>query len=356
MITPGHLLYVTILLTAFLFILLVVIAFILIAKNKRDKERRRWQVKTNVLITKAIFFEEESDAGSLIPINPRIKKLLKKPQFRQTLIDELVVSSKSLTGVASENLSKLYTQLDLRKDSEKKLNQFTWYKKVKAIQELSTMQLLDFSPALYELTNHKNEYIRMQAQTSIVKFHGFDGLNFLNEITYPISEWHQINLLKELSNISSSDFKGIENWLKSDNDTVIIFALKLSASYHQFQLYDTITDCLKHFNPKVRLQAINCLKEIYEDTTALKLISIYNNEPKTHQLAILSALKEIASPESTLFLQNCLNSKDNQIKLAATRALFNCGEEGLKIIENHPFASQSPLNEIIQQIKMEMKK
>lgn len=353
MITPGHLLFFTIFLSAFMLVLLVVMSFVLLAKNKRDKERNRWLVKTNVLITKAIFFEEEG--GDLIPINQKIKGLLKKPLFRQTLIDELVVSSKNLAGIASENLSKLYIQLNLRKDSEKNLHHFKWHKRAKAIQEVSTMQLQDFTPELYELTNHKNEYIRMEAQTSIVKFNGFEGLSFLNEITYPISEWHQINLLKELSNISSSEFKGIDDWLKSKNDTVIIFALKLSASYHQFQLYDKIVECLKHNNPKVRLQAINCLKEIYEDTTAWHLMRIYNNESKTHQLAILKALKEIASPESISFLEKQLNSEDNQIKLAATRALFNCGEEGLEIIEKHPMAAHFPLNEIIQQIQMERK-
>ncbi|MEJ6980447.1 HEAT repeat domain-containing protein [Pedobacter sp. P351] len=356
MITPAHLLFITIFLTALMLVLLVIISFTLLIKNKGTKEKNIWLPKVNLLITKAIFFEAEDESAQLIPIPPRIKKLLTNQRFRQLLIDELVISSKNLAGVASENLLKLYSQLELYKDSEKNLNHFSWYKKVKAIQELSAMKLVGFSNTLYELTNHKNEFIRMEAQTSIVKFHGFEGLSFLNEIRYPISEWHQIHLLKELSAVSSSDFKGIEAWLKSPNDSVIIFALKLSASYHQFHVYDQIIGCLTHFNPKVRLQAINCLKEIYEDTTALHLMKIYINEAKTHQLAILSALREIASHQSTSFLQKQLNSGDNQIKLAAARALLNCGEEGLKIIDKHPGASQYPLNEIFKQIKMESKK
>ncbi|MGV3509530.1 MAG: HEAT repeat domain-containing protein [Sphingobacteriaceae bacterium] len=333
--------------------ILVYITVVLIIKNRRDKERAQWLVKTNSLITKTIFFEEEDAPTFYLPINSRLKSLLKNSRFRQTLINELITIKKDLAGVAGENLVSLYKQLDLVKDSVKKLNNSKWHKKAKAIQELSIMQQEDYYPVLYSLTNDKNEYIRMEAQTSIVKVHGFEGLRFLNDITYPISEWHQINLLMELSTVPASEFTGIENWLKSGNDTVIIFALKLSASYHQFQLYDKIVECLNHSNPKVRLQCIRCLKEIYEDTTAFHLMKIYNNEPKNHQLEILIALREIASAESISFLERQLSSDDNQIKLAASKALFNCGDEGLETIEKHPAVSQYPLNEIVQQIKME---
>jgi hypothetical protein len=358
MITPEHLLLLTIFLSCVMLVLLVIMSFALIAKNSRDKQKKIWLVKTDVLITKTIFFEDEEHESPtfFISVNNRIRKLLKKPLFRQTLINELVIIRKSLTGVAGDNLISLYNQLGLEKDSAKKIKDSRWHKKAKGIQELAVMHQEDYYPLLYNLTNHKNEYIRMEAQTSIVKIHGFEGLSFLNEITYPISEWHQINLLVQLSTVAASDFIGIESWLKSKNDTVIIFALKLSASYHQFQLYDNIVDCLNHKNDKVRLQAINCLKEIYEDTTALHLIRIYDNESVTHKLAILSALKEIASPESISFLEKQLDSENNQIKLAATRALFNCGNEGLETIENHPRASGFPLNEIVKQIQMERTK
>jgi hypothetical protein len=337
-------------------ILIGYMTFSLIVKNRVDKEKRRWLVKINFLITKAIFFEESKETPFHIRINHKISELLKKPLFRQLLINELVTSSNNLMGVASENLSKLYQQLELDKDSEQNLKRSKWHKKAKAIKELATMQLNEFSPELYKLTNNKNDYIRMESQTSIVKFHGFEGLEFLNSITYPISEWHQINLLKELSNIPASDFKGIDHWLRSSNDTVIIFALKLCASYHQFQMYDKIVECLKHVNPKVRLQAIKCLKEVYEDSTAWHLMSIYNNEPKAHQLAILDALREIASPESITFLERQLNADDNQIRIAAIRALFNSGNEGLEVIESHPHAKAYPINEIIQQVKAERQK
>ncbi|MBC8052431.1 MAG: HEAT repeat domain-containing protein [Sphingobacteriaceae bacterium] len=355
-ISPGNLLFATISFSVFMLVLLIFMSFSLVIKNRRDKEKIRWLVKTNALITRTIFFEEEENAGFFIPVNKRMTGLLKNPLFRQTLINELVVTSKNLAGVAGANLAHLYNQLGLEKDTLKKLNHFSWHKRAKAIQELATLQQLEYSPVLYNLTNHKNEYIRMEAQTSFVKFHGFDGLSFLNEITYPISEWHQINLLTELSNIPASNFKGIENWLKSSNDSVIIFALKLSASYHQFQLYDRIVECLKHTNPKVRFQAIKCLKDIYEDNTAWHLMSMYTSEPKSHQLQILAALKEIASGDSISFLEKQLESEDHQIKIAAARALYRCGDEGVNVVEKHPKASHYPLHDIIQQVKMESKK
>jgi len=351
--TPHHVLSATIFFSAFMLTLLVCMIFALLHKNKRDKTQHRWLSKTNVLITKAIFFDDEENSEFKIPINRRVTELLKNPLFRQTLINELVISSKSISGTSAENLSLLYKQLDLNKDSLTNLQKNSWHKKAKAIQELAIMYQTEFSPQLYQLTNDKNEFIRMEAQISIVKFHGFDGLKFLSEITYPISEWHQINLLKELSAVSAADFKGIDTWLKSANHSVIVFALKLCASYYQFDQYSNIVGCLIHSNPKIRLQAINCLKEIYDDHTSLELIRIYQVQPTSLKLAILKALQKIGSEESISFLQGQLDSGNNQIKIATARALFHCGEEGAVLLDSHQSSHLYPLVDIIRQIKME---
>jgi hypothetical protein len=353
MITPGGLLIITFCMVAFMLALLVFMLIAMLLKNRKERQKEKWVVEANSFITQAIFLEDDEDAERDL-LNRRVKGMLQEPVFRQLVTDGLVTSATNLMGMVSDNLGKLYKQLNLHKDSEKNLKSFHWHKKAKAIKELATMQLTEYSSDLYKLTNHKNEFIRMEAQTSIVKLHGFKGLTFLNAITYPISEWHQINLLRELSHVSSSEFQGIENWLGSANDTVIIFALKLSSAYHQFQLYDKIVECLKHSNPKVRLQAIKCLQQIYEDTTADHLIAIYQNEPKALQLAILNALQEIASAESITFLSGQLLAPDNAIKLAAARALSNCGEDGEAALNTHPAALEYPLKEIIQQIKMEV--
>ena len=58
MLTAQHLLSVTISLTIIMLVLLAYMCISLVKQNKRDKQKARWQAKTNVLITKAIFFEE----------------------------------------------------------------------------------------------------------------------------------------------------------------------------------------------------------------------------------------------------------------------------------------------------------
>jgi len=351
--TPQHVLSATIFFSSFMLLLLMYIIIALAFKNKREKDQRRWLNKINILITKAIFFDNDEFPEFHISLNNRISLLVQNTHFRQALIDELVISSKSISGTSADNLCFLYNQLGLENDSFRNLQSRFWHKKAKAIQELAVMNQVQYSTILYKLTNHKNEFIRMEAQRSMVKFHGFAGLKFLEEMTYPLSEWHQINLLKELSSLAASEFKGIDNWLKSKNDSVIVFALRLCSSYHQFDMYDKIVDCLNHSNPKVRLQAINCLKQVYENTTAWQLMRIYKNESKMHQLAILQALQEIASEDSISFLQNQIGSDDYQIKLAAARALHKTSFEGDSSLDSVNGAEQYPLREIIQQIKME---
>jgi len=89
-------------------------------------------------------------------------------------------------------------QLKLEKYALKSLKSRKWYIKAKAIQELTVMEIDEFVSQLYPYTNDQNEHVRMEAQNALVQFNGFDGLSFLDIVSYPISDWQQIKLLQKL--------------------------------------------------------------------------------------------------------------------------------------------------------------
>ena len=70
-------------------------------------------------------------------------------------------------------------------------------------------------------------------------------------------------LLEELQKFDNQQIPDIAPWLKSENDYVVIFALKLSKIYNQFGMKDVLLELLEHKNEKVRLELMPVLSHLH---------------------------------------------------------------------------------------------
>jgi hypothetical protein len=334
--------------------LLIYMFFYMYFKSKHEKKHDKWRTISDLLIRKAVFYDdEEMEAETLIPVTARAEKLMRNKHFRKLLTGEIISAKKNITGTSADNLKHLYQQLKLDKYALKNLKSPYWHIKAKAIQELTVMEMKEFLSNLYPYTNNQNELVRMEAQTAIVQFYGFEGLKFLDIITYPVSEWQQIKLLQQLSHVPPVDIS-IDNWLKSTNNSVVVFALKLARNYHRFELHDLIISCLDHTDPEVRLQAMYYLCEIYTDETSDHLISRFLKESFKQRLAMIKGMQNLGTEKDTLFLLSLLDDDSNEMKLYAARALAHIGKNGLISLEAYVKTASYPLNEILMQIKGEL--
>ncbi len=326
-------------------------------KSRYEKKYVQWRTITDRLIQKAVFYwdddEQEKDENTMIPVTARAKKLMRRRQFRKLLTEEIQSAKKNITGTAADNLKHLYRQLQLDKYALKNLKSPLWHIKAKAIQELMLMEAKEYEDKLFPFTNHQNDFVRMEAQTAMVQFYGFAGLRFLDIISYPISNWQQIKLLQQLSLMPPADVS-FDNWFKSENNSVVVFALKLARNYHRFDLHDQILPCLDHPSSQVRLEAIQCLREIYTDGTSDELTSRFLNEDIKNQLMMIKAIQQIGSERDIAFLLQLLDSENDEIKLFAARALANNGKNGLESLEKHAESAGDTLNQMVMQIKGEI--
>jgi hypothetical protein len=341
-------------------LLLCVVVFMLLylfSRNKREKRKVLWKRSAEQLVFAAIFSEESAtDEGDQkeAPAVPGVQKWMDHPSFRQCLIDELVTAKKSLSGDAALNIEKLYVRLHLEKDSEQKLNSLQWYVKARGIQELALMDRKDKVSQIYRHTNNRNEFIRMEAQLAIVQLYALEGLRFLDVVSEPISEWQQIKLLAHLPRAAGETLKGMRAWLLSSNHSVVLFSLKLAAMHHQFDLHNEVAACLEHTAVPIRVQAVKCLREIYNETTPDLITSPYDRNGKAYKEATLEALGAIGAVSSARFLQKELLNEDNSLKLMAARALMKLGGQGADELNSFGQIHQYPWNEIIQQAKSEL--
>jgi hypothetical protein len=334
--------------------LLTFMLFYLYLRRKRENRLEKWRLISDLLIRKAVFYEdEELGDETVIPVTNRAMKLLHNKHFRKLLTEEIISAKKNITGTSSDNLKQLYKQLHLEAYALKNLKSHQWHIKAKAIQELTIMEMNEFQAEIYVHANAKNELVRMEAQTALVQFSGFEGLSFLDIATYPISDWQQIKLLQQLALVPQIAVS-IENWLASSNTSVVVFTLKLARNYHRFELYDDILPCLDHSDPKVRLEAINFFCEIFTSDTSDELISRFLKEILRNRLAIVKAMQNVGTERDILFLLDLLDDDDYEIKICAARALVKIGENGLTSLFDYANTIGYPLTEIVMQIKGEI--
>lgn len=346
-IPEGTLYAYTIFFVALIFLILIATHFRLAIRRKHYLLEKKVQGFFDQWLGNMLM--DDFSGGVVVEVPEELKEIRKNTIARQYAIDQLINTKKNLVGIASRNVVYLYEQLGLKKSSLRKLNSSTWHKKAKGIYELYMMEQKDMKDRIHRYTNSRNEYMRVEAQTAVLAFSGFAGLTFLNTLTRPMNNWQQLKLLEQLEPLDPGHLEPLENWLFSKNNSVVIFALKLTDIYQQYHLKEAVTQCLEHATEKVRTQAIKTLMRIGDASTAQILVGKYPTEPIVNRTAILQALEYIATDQERPFLEQEMDSGNTSIQLQVARVMAKCCTDGMAALQQKPGFQQ-----IFLHIKNEM--
>lgn len=304
----GIFIVVVYVLMALLCLLFVIILCYILYKNKIAASKSEWQQHVQAIINNALFSPEPGEAArSAAPLG-----LLKNMRFRNYLIEEIVQIKKNLAGDAGLALCELYETLELDKNSFTKLQSLRWHIKAKGIQELSIMEQRKYVKTIFRLTNNKNQLIRNEAQCALVNFYGFPGLRFLNVMTHSISQWQQIHLLDKMNGQIPEDMSVIKNWLRSPNESLVIFSLKLATHYNCFELQADVMQCV-NMSYEVRNYVMEYMKKMPTAHAGDFLLSDYDNQDKDCKLLTLQTLKEVGNETHILRLINFLDGAEDEV-------------------------------------------
>lgn len=310
------------------------------------------RIRNNIEVWISHIILEESVEGIDIP--KKFYRLLDDPKARQVAIDELTNCKKNFSGVVAENIVALYNKLGLREDSLKKMqNKRKWHMQARGIQELYLMDQKNLLTKIYRETNSKNEFVRSEAQIAIIYMTGFNGLRFLDVISYPLTLWQQIKLLEQLRLFGKKEDLSdrIPQWLQSKNETVVVFALRLAAEYQQYAVKDAVMDCLVHPSGAVRTRAIKTLIILADEQTPFILTGYFSKENFDNQAHMLDSLVNMATDEQAPFLERLLDAPDNIIKLKAAVVLAGNCTNGMSVLEKRAWAEPEPFERILRHVK-----
>ncbi|MFA5296948.1 MAG: HEAT repeat domain-containing protein [Lutibacter sp.] len=240
---------------------------------------------------------------------------------RQLIVSTLVRLRNEISGEMAEAIQKLYFQTGIISYALSSLKSKKWYVVAKGIRELKLFHVKQAYNKIVIHVNHPKREVRIESQLYLVTLFHFDGLKFLDVLQTPLSEWDQIQLLEVLQKFDDQEIPDINPWLKSTNDFVVIFALKLAKIYNQFEAKEALIELLNHTNKKIRIGAIHVLSELQ----VVEAKSILKNNFETlsieEQIAFFKLLENSFESSDESFLLKQVTHKNFEIKLAALKIL-----------------------------------
>ncbi|MFZ0281739.1 MAG: HEAT repeat domain-containing protein [Bacteroidales bacterium] len=265
--------------------------------------------------------------------NPDIFRPIASDTYRrQALIDQMIDVSVNLKGDAEEKLGGLYLYLGLDGDSIKRAHDFRWHKKIKGFRELAFMNIKDANDEMYKALNSKNEILRMEAQIALVRLSDEEPMGFLFDLKRPFSLWEQITL-HELIIQHDLPVPEFRKFLKADNPTVVMFALRMIREFKQREAEDDVREALDHPSPEVRQIAVQVAGDLDMSSTLETMKRMYKNQDYHTCVEIIRAMAKMPDPSLMGFLKLVLDKEDDvQLQIEATKAIENNGEEGVRTL------------------------
>jgi hypothetical protein len=257
--------------------------------------------------------------------------------FRNLFLERLVASEKKFSGGAQEEIKKIFTDYNLENEALKKIEQKKPHLIAEGIQELTAMKIETAVPKIMPFLTHPSSQVYQEAQYAMVVFKGFQGLHFLNDFTYIISDWQQLRLLRSI-NLDPDQCQQVVNvWLDSQNTSVVIFALRLLRKFQMLPFYEKANGLLNHPAVDVRIETVKALQSLENPSTITEFKNIYEEQPVEVQIEILKAMKLSHDHRCVDFYKEKLNGVNLPgTKIAAAEALLSLGYHDylLEIIQN----------------------
>ena len=172
-------------------------------------------------------------------------KIYRKPFVRQMMIDTLIQYRKNFRGEVGELLRKMYIDMGLEKDSFGKMKTLRWERKIKAVVELTQMDISISDVTILPLTNSGNAALRAAARNAYIQLSKNEPFKFFDIATEPLLPWDQLEMFKIITTTKDIAIPNFSRWVSySTNKSIVSFCLKLIAHYDQQSAIPAVMDLL----------------------------------------------------------------------------------------------------------------
>ncbi len=310
-------------LTLAIAILTVYLKLIRAFLRKKEEEDTKYRNEYEILLIEYLYSENEESINNEIQesIIQKLRASIHIKSKRKIIISLLYNLMNEVSGEMSESIKTLYYKTGLIDYALERLENKKWHIIAKSIGELMRFQIDEAHNTISKFITHSRMEVRKETQLYLVSMFRFKGLSFLNNLTTPLSEWAQIQLLETLQKFDDQQICDIKPWLKSTNDSVVLFALKLAHIYKQFEVKDNLIELLSHRSKKIRISSIEVLTHLYGIEAKEMLKTNFNELSLEEQISFFGMLEKLVVPSDEPFIEEHLFHKNFEIQLLALKIL-----------------------------------
>lgn len=324
---PGFLITALILVILFsLTSMVIALVMVLINRNKMMRiEKRKQYLREEYQTTLVNYLFSGEINQELIS---KLRKICVNKFNRSILIDQVIDLSITLTGEEKDKLKNLYLLLGLEKDSYAKAMSRKWHIKAKGFRELAFMNIPLANDQIKKCLNSRNDVLRQEAQFAVIRLYPENSFDFLNHLQKKYTLWEQLNVYETITfhQLKLPDF---EKLLKSDNNSVVMFALRMIKVFQLRNTYHSLVELLSHKNAGIRNLTIQVLGALKFNESLMHLKRIYKNETYENCLEIVKAIASINDENMLNFLKLVLDKEDDvQLQIEAAIAINKLGNKG----------------------------
>lgn len=294
----------------------------ILRRNEKSKKTLGKEFETKI-ITYLYSADEDSDKISSEQqlIIEDLKKETSKEYRKDILIATMLKLSYEISGEMANSINKLYLETSLLEHSLWKIKNKKWNLIAEGIRELTLFEVKEVEDLVKKHINHPKSEVRSVIQLYLVSLFHFKGLDFLNDIKTPISEWDQIQLLEVLQLLKTQEISDINNWLKSSNESVVIFSLKMAKIYNRYGAKDELISLLKHPSLAVRIQAIQVISHLSIIEAKPELIANFDELAIEEQTAFFTMMESTYEVTDKPFILDNIQNPNFEIKFSALTIL-----------------------------------
>jgi hypothetical protein len=326
-------LFITILYVVILYSIITLITLLIIilwnrGRLEREDKQREYLKEAYQLKLMDYLFEE----GKRKQAMKDLEEIASNRFNRQILINQMIDLSINLKGDIKKVIKELYLQMGLERDSLEKAYSRKWHENVKGFRELAFMNIRDANERILESVNSGNDIVRMEAQIALVRLSDDNPYHFLHYLKKPFTLWEQITL-HELLIQHELKVPAFKQWFKSENISVVIFALEMISIFKQEKSGSEVIRLFSHENEEVRNTAFKVSGDIGLQSALPELKKIYHQETYKNKLNILDTFARIPEEKHLPFLKTVLDAEDDvQLQIKATKAIENTDEPGISML------------------------
>lgn len=336
----------------FLCFIIILLTFILIIHRygfeKKLILKKELDIKTDIFLTELIFSNY-----SIEDIYEKIRVykedvLFKKKWYKGLILNKIISIKQNINGINPNLILIIYKSFGFHHYSKKLILNNRWKNKLLGIYHY---QILEYKIKTGYIrpyvNNHKNKFLNSNALIAMIILSD-EKFELLANYQKKISQADEIKILDIIYNKKSPFPKKIEEWIASNNSSIVRLAIKIMVRYRESLSTTQISSLLNNPDPIVRKETIQSIRYLFIVEANFILINHYLKEDnKRNKISILKTFGVIGDQETIDFLSPfLLEEKDLEIKFEMVSAINSIDRTYFKNFETKNEIENDIINRI----------